>query len=344
MLTALSDLGDEQESIRSQKFTYLSCGIDPDSYVFYDVDHLTERWGRIFDVKAVVPEAHDFQTAILLQVSSGREVSEVREPVVAGSGALAGLARRAGPQPADQREGVEELAAARAALGTFVCARRNTVGADASAGGRSKVAVNVPLRDGSTVATTVPGRSPHTSPTRAGRPAAPGSRAASSRRRRSARCSPRRSSTSCTSGARTSAPGCGRRRARRRSARGCCCAADAAAAATVAEKERSGATVAADAAPVPRRPDGHPLADGRGGRDAEDRACGRRTGKTSVRIRRFGDAADGHGVRGQRRRAARARSAGRAAGRAGSAGGGPPSTGGGRRARRSSRPRRAGGG
>jgi SAM-dependent methyltransferase len=67
MLNALSDL-EREESVRSQKFTYFSCGIDPNSFVFYDVDHLTDRWARLFKVKAVVPEAHDFQTAILLQV------------------------------------------------------------------------------------------------------------------------------------------------------------------------------------------------------------------------------------------------------------------------------------
>jgi hypothetical protein len=38
-------------------------------------------------------------------------------------------------------------------LGTLVCARRKTVGADASAAGSSKEAVNAPLRDGVVVAT-----------------------------------------------------------------------------------------------------------------------------------------------------------------------------------------------
>jgi ubiquinone/menaquinone biosynthesis C-methylase UbiE len=67
MVSALSDL-EQSESTRFRQFTYLSFGIDPNSYVFYDVEHLTERWARLFKVKAVVPEAHDFQTAILLQV------------------------------------------------------------------------------------------------------------------------------------------------------------------------------------------------------------------------------------------------------------------------------------
>jgi SAM-dependent methyltransferase len=59
---------DQRESIRSKNFTYLSFGADPDSYVFYDVDHLTDRWSTLFKVRSVVPEAHHFQTAILLQV------------------------------------------------------------------------------------------------------------------------------------------------------------------------------------------------------------------------------------------------------------------------------------
>ena len=67
MLTALTEL-EHEEAIRSRTFTYFSCGIDPNSYVFHDVDHLTRRWSRLFEVKAVVPEAHDFQTAILLRV------------------------------------------------------------------------------------------------------------------------------------------------------------------------------------------------------------------------------------------------------------------------------------
>lgn len=67
MMNALSEL-EQEDPIRSRSFTYLSCGLDPNSYVFHDVDHLTARWARLFDVKAVVPEAHDFQTAVLLQV------------------------------------------------------------------------------------------------------------------------------------------------------------------------------------------------------------------------------------------------------------------------------------
>lgn len=67
MMRALSDL-ERDEAIRSRKFTYLSFGIDPDSFVFYDIDHLTDRWSSVFKLKAVVAEAHDFQTAVLLQV------------------------------------------------------------------------------------------------------------------------------------------------------------------------------------------------------------------------------------------------------------------------------------
>jgi hypothetical protein len=67
LIDGLTEL-DQRESIRSKNFTYLSFGADPDSYVFYDVDHLTDRWSTLFDVRSVVPEAHHFQTGILLQV------------------------------------------------------------------------------------------------------------------------------------------------------------------------------------------------------------------------------------------------------------------------------------
>ena len=67
MLEALTDL-EQQEAIRSKDFTYLSFGVDPNSFVFYDVDHLTDRWSQFVKVLSVVPEAHHFQTAVVLQV------------------------------------------------------------------------------------------------------------------------------------------------------------------------------------------------------------------------------------------------------------------------------------
>jgi ubiquinone/menaquinone biosynthesis C-methylase UbiE len=67
MMDALSDL-DHEPAVRSRAFTFLSFGRDPNSFVFYDIERLTARWSRLFDVKVVRPEAHDFQTAVLLEV------------------------------------------------------------------------------------------------------------------------------------------------------------------------------------------------------------------------------------------------------------------------------------
>jgi SAM-dependent methyltransferase len=39
----------------------------PESDVFYDVDHLSQHWGRIFNIISITPEAHGYQTAIVVE-------------------------------------------------------------------------------------------------------------------------------------------------------------------------------------------------------------------------------------------------------------------------------------
>ena len=39
----------------------------PQSQVFYDIDSLRRRWESILDIVSVSPEAHGYQTAILLK-------------------------------------------------------------------------------------------------------------------------------------------------------------------------------------------------------------------------------------------------------------------------------------
>jgi hypothetical protein len=35
--------------------------------VFYDIDYIRERWGRLFRVRSVTPEAYFLLTAVLLE-------------------------------------------------------------------------------------------------------------------------------------------------------------------------------------------------------------------------------------------------------------------------------------
>jgi ubiquinone/menaquinone biosynthesis C-methylase UbiE len=58
---------DEQTSVLSQNYATFSIGTDPASQVFYDADCLLRRWSRLAKVLSVTPEAHDHQTALLLQ-------------------------------------------------------------------------------------------------------------------------------------------------------------------------------------------------------------------------------------------------------------------------------------
>jgi SAM-dependent methyltransferase len=39
----------------------------PQANVFYDIDHLRQHWGRIFNIISITPEAHGYQTAIVVE-------------------------------------------------------------------------------------------------------------------------------------------------------------------------------------------------------------------------------------------------------------------------------------
>jgi len=58
---------EEQYRLLGAKIDAFSFGADPDSQVFYDPQYLTAKWGPWMDVLAYVPQAHDHQSAILLQ-------------------------------------------------------------------------------------------------------------------------------------------------------------------------------------------------------------------------------------------------------------------------------------
>jgi ubiquinone/menaquinone biosynthesis C-methylase UbiE len=58
---------DEKTSIRTLDYLAFAIGADPYSQVFYDVDDLTRKWGRLAPVVSVTPEAHDHQTAVLFR-------------------------------------------------------------------------------------------------------------------------------------------------------------------------------------------------------------------------------------------------------------------------------------
>jgi SAM-dependent methyltransferase len=58
---------DERTSVRSQGYAHFSIGADPNSQVFYDREYLVQKWSRFANVLSVTPEAHDYQTAILVQ-------------------------------------------------------------------------------------------------------------------------------------------------------------------------------------------------------------------------------------------------------------------------------------
>jgi ubiquinone/menaquinone biosynthesis C-methylase UbiE len=58
---------DERTSVRSRDYASFSFGADPQSQVFYDRKYLVQKWSRFTNVLSVTPEAHDYQTAVLLQ-------------------------------------------------------------------------------------------------------------------------------------------------------------------------------------------------------------------------------------------------------------------------------------
>ena len=59
----------ERTSVLSQDYASFSYGADPESQVFYDSEYLVQKWSRFAKVVSIVPEAYEYQTAILLQNS-----------------------------------------------------------------------------------------------------------------------------------------------------------------------------------------------------------------------------------------------------------------------------------
>jgi SAM-dependent methyltransferase len=58
---------DERTSVLSQDYAQFSIGVDPKSQVFYDREHLVQKWSRFANVLSATPEAYAYQTAILVQ-------------------------------------------------------------------------------------------------------------------------------------------------------------------------------------------------------------------------------------------------------------------------------------
>jgi SAM-dependent methyltransferase len=57
----------ERTGVRSQKYAYFTMLADPMSQVFYDEEYLVRKWSQWAEILSVNPEAHDHQTALLLQ-------------------------------------------------------------------------------------------------------------------------------------------------------------------------------------------------------------------------------------------------------------------------------------
>jgi SAM-dependent methyltransferase len=57
----------EAASIQTNAYAYFTIEADPVSQVFYNRKYLLEKWGRFVNVLSVTPEAHDHQTAVVLQ-------------------------------------------------------------------------------------------------------------------------------------------------------------------------------------------------------------------------------------------------------------------------------------
>jgi len=58
------------QKIKFKDLDYYMLSINPggpEALVFYDIDYLRQHWGRIFNVVSTTPEAHGYQTAILLE-------------------------------------------------------------------------------------------------------------------------------------------------------------------------------------------------------------------------------------------------------------------------------------
>jgi ubiquinone/menaquinone biosynthesis C-methylase UbiE len=57
----------DSKVIHSKDYNYFSIFADPASQVFYNRNYITSKWSRMAKIISVNPEAHDHQTAILLQ-------------------------------------------------------------------------------------------------------------------------------------------------------------------------------------------------------------------------------------------------------------------------------------
>ncbi|WP_207432058.1 class I SAM-dependent methyltransferase [Sabulibacter ruber] len=57
----------EKQSVQGQNYVYFNICSDPASQIFYNREYLVKKWARFARVLSVTPEAHDHQTAILLQ-------------------------------------------------------------------------------------------------------------------------------------------------------------------------------------------------------------------------------------------------------------------------------------
>jgi SAM-dependent methyltransferase len=57
----------ESREILEQDFVVATIGLGPVSQVFYDAVYLCRHWGRYLKVHSITPEAHGYQTAVLLE-------------------------------------------------------------------------------------------------------------------------------------------------------------------------------------------------------------------------------------------------------------------------------------
>jgi ubiquinone/menaquinone biosynthesis C-methylase UbiE len=58
---------DQKENFSKSDFCMFTIHRGPGSQVFYDVDYLRRHWGRMLNIRSVIPEAYGYQTAIVLE-------------------------------------------------------------------------------------------------------------------------------------------------------------------------------------------------------------------------------------------------------------------------------------
>lgn len=64
----------EQAAVLDRKFSYFSIHTEPHTQVFYDLDYLLPKWSNFARIVSVNLEAMDYQTALLLQKPSTRQL------------------------------------------------------------------------------------------------------------------------------------------------------------------------------------------------------------------------------------------------------------------------------